>query len=1543
MDTGSGASLVNEAFVKEAALGEEVRSCDTKLKSFTGNPIGIKGQITLDVTIGGYMTRHSYLITEGMETDVLVGADYLRESDITLNMGKGFLQLPNERRAEFLQLPSPLRKSMKIRVAKTTVIQPNTVQFMKGKMEEWGAREPCSREKLKGRYSGVIEPHQLHTNYCRTSLRGIAIPRMAVYSKNGEVPLKCINLEEQPVTLYKNSFIAVMQPLNCGWESIMSNVAGLQLDEDSNKPAELYMTTPESRDNTTGLYITTPESRDNTTGLYMTTPESRDNTTGLYMTTPESKDNTTGLYMTTPEITGYELANHETEKAGPGVKSWTRETLFKELKMDQITGTRDEISMLEDVMWKNKEVFSRNKHDIGKGCNFFEAEIQLKEGYEPQWVPCRPTPYKQREALNKELQRMINAGVVEDCNEPSNWQSPVFLVKKPGKPGEWRWILDARKINGQSVPDNYPLPNINHVVDAVGGKNYYSTMDLSQSFFQVNLDKKSRPITAFSINQRRLMYRKMIMGHCNSSQQFSRCMSKLLASIPIEELIAFLDDLLLASDTVEEHIQRLDMVLTRFREAEMKLSPGKCAFLQKEVQYVGLCVSKKGLRITDERVEAVKQIQRPSSLKETQSVLGFLNYNRKFVKNFAARAKPLYELLEKKSQKAFMWNERCEEALEDIKQEIAKGITLCIPDVEDPLNSYQVTIDASNNGLGAELTQIVEGERRLLAYFSRAVPKHKKSWGQTRLEFLALHAALKHWEIYLKGANSFKVLTDCESLLNLDTLFANCNALMTRKIQTLAGFRFRLGHIAGKSNDTADFLSRYLHKNRGRTIGTQTGQEGKDSEKKESVTTQMVGEERWLNNSKESWIEMIRKKSKEEQRCWLKKVEERFETRKREEHTEVKKTTARSNPNSHLKIKESRQAKQRGIDQGCTCRDNARGRLRDLMPQKMPVSPEQGTEIRAVVCNTEKGTRLSLERIKGAQEEDDIIQEVLGWVKENKKPETLQAVGAPNELVSFWKTFKTLSIEDGVLKRKWYERATETERLLIVIPNDLREEIMKECHVSKLAAHPGVDNSCNLCRRSYYWPRMRDDFELFIAACIVCGSVKQPQAYLRAPLKHLIFHQFNDCVVIDHIVPKQEGRTVRGNRYILTITDMWSGFCLAFPCRTQEAKETVDLIIKRWIGILGFPIQILADQAGGFTSHFFKEVLRLLEIRLSLGQRYSCRSTAKAERTNKRVNVALRAAMENENMGRWDDYLCYVVFALNSLKSRHTGFSANKLVYGKELNTPSSLLIENQEMADSGILNQHATKAYEMVKDMKRIGYKVRRAAKADYGYSDAQWDKKLKGPYFAAGDFCYTLLYLPRECPKHKFAYRWSGPNQVIKVVNERLYVVKMKDTGEERVFSLEKLKHYKVNKFSPVELQQTRDEWGEEAAEDELEENTEEAEDVENGLGLLERLSVTDEMSMTEHEPVVPKEGECPRRKDNPEAESDKNAASGALERDLVQMAEESEGDIEDGDPTVPGTLPIHPLPVRRSERNRRTVDRMNYSMLKGVISWKLRMGDG
>ena len=526
-----------------------------------------------------------------------------------------------------------------------------------------------------------------------------------------------------------------------------------------------------------------------------------------------------------------------------------------------------------------------------------------------------------------------------------------------------------------------------------------------------------------------------------------------------------------------------------------------------------------------------------------------------------------------------------------------------------------------------------------------------------------MYASLKHWEIYLKGAHQFKVFTDCLSLLDLDTLFANCSALMTRKIQDLAEFRFQIEHIAGKANGTADFLSRYHYQNRANTVGTQT-------EKHETSTTvntslQRIEAYEDVNNG----AERGRTGAREEQLRALREIKELRSviitpgTSTHSQGPDIEKKSKRSTP----------------CMETCTCNEGTRGKLSDLQVNTVEV------QVKAPVCEkvtTTKTTGISKQLIKEAQENDDILREVSGWVIKGDKPRTLQAVGAPSELVTFWKTFKMLKLEDGILKRKWFDRNAEEERTLVIIPGMLREDVMKECHNSILVGHPGVTNSCNICLQHYYWPKLRDDFELFIAACTICGSVKQPQAYLRAPLDHMVYHQFNDAIVIDHIVPSKEDRTKRGNRYILTITDMWSGLCTALPCKSQTAEESARLIINHWCCIHGYPAQIISDQGSGFTSHYFTELLKLLETKLSLGQTYSCRSTAKAERTNKRVNGGLRAAMENEKMGNWDLYLPYITFALNSLKNRHTGFSANRLVYGREANTPRSILIENQAIAD---------------------------------------------------------------------------------------------------------------------------------------------------------------------------------------------------------------------------------------------------------------------
>ena len=175
-------------------------------------------------------------------------------------------------------------------------------------------------------------------------------------------------------------------------------------------------------------------------------------------------------------------------------------------------------------------------------------------------------------------------------------------------------------------------------------------------------------------------------------------------------------------------------------------------------------------------------------------------------------------------KKKFSWTQDCQEGFEEIKRRITEGITLAIPRVDDPNESYVVTIDASELGFGAELAQWQDGELRTVAYFSKRVPHHKRQWSQHKLEFECLVETLQHFALYLKGTR-FLVKTDCLSLLSLENMFKDSNAAMIRRLNKLADFTFDIQHIGATANDTSDFLSRYLYKKRSQKVSTQTESE----------------------------------------------------------------------------------------------------------------------------------------------------------------------------------------------------------------------------------------------------------------------------------------------------------------------------------------------------------------------------------------------------------------------------------------------------------------------------------------------------------------------------------------------------------------------------------------------------------------------------------------------------------------------------------------------------------------------------------------------
>ena len=1095
-----------------------------------------------------------------------------------------------------------------------------------------------------------------------------------------------------------------------------------------------------------------------------------------------------------------------TGDAKPTEPEWSKTRLYKELKVDDMPLQGQDRQRIKDILWRNRSCFSRHEFDLGT-CNFFEANINLKPDAKPQYVPPIPIPYKHRDTMDKHIQGMKDAGIIEETNNNSPWNSRVFLVPKPHQPGKFRFVADFRALNAQCLPDAYLLPNVNHVTDRMCGAKWFSTFDLSKSFFQLKYDKASQQTTAFSVDGRRYIFNRMVMGHMTSSSQFARAMDHLLSNIPLDQLCYFLDDLCVASNDITSHLDRLDMVLGRLAASNLKLLPKKCSFLKKEIQFIGLTINENGMSINTDRVEAITKLEPPRTVKEAMQLMGFLTYNRKFVKNFAALAKPIYQLIDRSNPKRKVnWNSQCNDNLEEIKRRIAEGVTLAIPDVDDSNQSYIVTIDASNDGYGAELTQLQHGERRIVAYFSKRVPKHKRDWSQSKLEFEGLVETLLHWGIYLRGTR-FLVRTDCLSLLALESLFAKADSTMIRRLNKLADFQFDIQHLAGSANNTADFLSRYVYRRRDCHVATQTDTLTTEVGSASLGTNPVVHTITTDNQTSASGKDLTFDDNLRDVHVVSLAetvVDEDFIDPIIPEDILISEWSAPPQLITEADITDEDITEALSTqNNACICNQpHAFAQIHSTVDTGcvQAISADSTTNI-AGTDNNQQPQLIDLKAISEAQKKDPIISLVRQWVEKGEKPSTLQQLRTPPDMIRLWKQFKLLTMRQDLLCRKWIRRdkdsnETEVIKCLVIIPESHREQVMCLYHSSRLTAHPGIDETYRQCLLSTYWPKMREDIELYVQACVTCGRVKQPQAYLRAPLQHVIAHDFNDILCIDHIVPEKEGTTPRRNRYILTMTDIFTGYVVAVATRTKESEETIRVILNGWILRFGCPKEIIADNDKSFTSIYFNSILKAFDIKPTHGTPYKCASTSKVERANKRINTALRVTLTDSQLRNWDVYLNLVCFALNGLKSRHTGFTANRLVFAKELYSPLTLVVDNEPVTiEPGV--KYSAKAFALHKTLKQIIRQARRHAELDFKYSDNYYNKHLHGPYFKEGDWCFTLI----SCPKHKFSARWKGPYRIGKVISDHLYVIELED-GKDKLVNISKLKRYKKNRYSPPSL---------------------------------------------------------------------------------------------------------------------------------------------
>ncbi|KAI4901978.1 hypothetical protein NFI96_025061 [Prochilodus magdalenae] len=293
----------------------------------------------------------------------------------------------------------------------------------------------------------------------------------------------------------------------------------------------------------------------------------------------------------------------------------------------------------------------------------------------------------------------------------------------------------------------------------------------------------------------------MPFGLRNAPATFERLMERVLANIPKERCILYLDDLLAHAPTFDEALGCLEQVIGAIKAANLWLHPKKCLLLQRKVQFLGHVVSEEGVATDPGKVQAVQQWPAPRDVSELRSFLGLASYYRRFVQGFADIAAPLHRLTEKGAP--FQWTDEADKAFRHLGRVLCAAPVLALPQVG---GQFIVDSDASNRGLGAVLSQMQGGQERVIAYYSRALSKQERNYCVTRRELLAVVSGLKHFRHYLY-ATPFVLRTDHASLTWL-MQFKEPEGQVARWITALQEFQFTIQHRAGRLHSNADALSR---------------------------------------------------------------------------------------------------------------------------------------------------------------------------------------------------------------------------------------------------------------------------------------------------------------------------------------------------------------------------------------------------------------------------------------------------------------------------------------------------------------------------------------------------------------------------------------------------------------------------------------------------------------------------------------------------------------------------------------------------------------
>ncbi|KAK3093847.1 hypothetical protein FSP39_020940 [Pinctada imbricata] len=991
----------------------------------------------------------------------------------------------------------------------------------------------------------------------------------------------------------------------------------------------------------------------------------------------------------------------------------------------------NEKNLLGKVLYKSRDIFV-TKENPGLGfTTLMQHHIHLKpDAISKHQRPHRISPDK-REILRHHLEELLKQGIIAPVSAEENVPitSPIVIVSKRRKssgefePGtreaslsSFRFCCDFRFLNSQTQQFRYSIPDLQELTESFTCRtpNFMSSIDLSSGFFQMGIAPESSKYTAFNTCFGTYKFLRLPMGLSTAPSSFQLLMDKVLNGLTFQSALCYLDDVVVASATLETHLSDLDELFDRFRKAGLKLNPFKCSFAQNEIIYLGHRVTKDGLSPPPERIEAIKNYPIPTSAKQLRSFLGLMGWFRKYIPQFASVADPLYFLLKKDVK--FRWTEEHQHSFDTLRDLLVNSPILAYPQFD---LQFRLGVDTSSRGIGFMLYQLQPSEHddsnqmRVIRFGSKGLSKWQRSYGPTKLELLGMTYAVLECASYLRGSH-FVVECDHQALKPLFQKKLK-GAIYERWMAILQEFTFDIIYKPAKDMVVADALSRnipedddqfdspdvddhffqYIPEKSGHINLPDMNRLSLDFEQPEVNRIQLLRADTCIDHGYDADTDKhdnigIKKRIRRNgyRKSYRKPT---FSTIISDEDTKSQQISDRDTTNTHTSDRDTTNTHMSDRDTTNTHisdRDTTNTHMSDRDTTNHLISDKDTTNQHACDSDTSlhdnpththsdvesthedvkdlpqsaidilKQTDLCAEDISKLQYLDPNLKHLIDYIKDDKLPSSQKLSRRILLESSDYIMLDNVLFHSRIAKSK---RTKGQSHYQIVVPESLVKTVLQIYHELPRSAHGGIIDTLDRIKEKCFFPRMKFRVNEFVKSCHECQNRKMTKIPTKAGIvSYPTPKQPFDVWQIDLQGPLPT--SYRGNAYIFTATCMFSKFLFTTPVPNKDAI-TVSEALHKLFTTYGTCNTILSDQGSEFIAQATKEVCRMMNITQQFTPSFAHHCLGVCERTHKTLEERITPFID-QNKRNWDDLLSSVSFAINQSVNSSTGYSPFEIVFG---------------------------------------------------------------------------------------------------------------------------------------------------------------------------------------------------------------------------------------------------------------------------------------